>query len=499
VTPVAHDGGLSRFRAALAAHLGLHFEEARSNELSDVFGRLCAGSEGGAAGYLARLESASPPRAVLHALVRQLTVGETYFFRNPEQLRAFAEIVLPERLAARSTSVDPTRRGGEPPRVRILSAGCASGEEPYSLAIIVREAGATDGEVAITAVDVNPTALERAAEGRYSSWSLRETPAEVRQRWFREIGRDCAVVSSIRAAVHFEERNLAALEADLWLPERYDVIFCRNVLMYLTAEAARTVVMRAKLSLVPGGYLFLGHADSLRDLSEEFVLRNTHGAFYYQRAAADLAQPSQARTPAHADPGWTDGIRESAERVQALVASTVAPQPAVSGRASEIAESFELLARERFAEALDLLDRLPGQEGIDPDVVLLRAVLLTHRGRLDAAETACHELCAHGSDSAGARYLLALCRERAGDLAAAVEHDRMAACLDPAFAMPRLHLGLLARRAGDLQAARRELTRALDLLAGEDAARILLFGGGFTRDALSQLCRAELHAAGYTL
>jgi chemotaxis protein methyltransferase CheR len=103
---------------------------------------------------------------------------------------------------------------------------------------------------------------------------------------------------------------------------------------------------------------------------------------------------------------------------------------------------------------------------------------------------ACDEL------NAGAHYLLALCRESAGDRARALEHDRTAIYLDASFAMPRLHLGLMARRAGDAEAARRELTQALPLLKREDASRLLLFGGGFGREALISLCQAELKSAG---
>ena len=98
--------------------------------------------------------------------------------------------------------------------------------------------------------------------------------------------------------------------------------------------------------------------------------------------------------------------------------------------------------------------------------------------------------------NAGAHYVLALCREHSGDGSAAAEHDRVAAYLDPGFAMPRLHLGLMARRAGDREAARRELTQALFLLEREDAARLLLFGGGFNREALVALCDLALRESG---
>jgi chemotaxis protein methyltransferase CheR len=161
-----------------------------------------------------------------------------------------------------------------------------------------------------------------------------------------------------------------------------------------------------------------------------------------------------------------------------------------------VGRAVELLKDERFAEALQLLGDPPGGATRDPDTLLLRAVLLTLSGRLDEAERVCRDLCRLDELSAGAHYLLALCREGAGDTAGAAEQDRTAAYLDPGFAMPRLHLGLLARRGGDMRGARHEMEQALDLLAREDASRILLFGGGFTREALLHLCRAELLAIG---
>ena len=98
--------------------------------------------------------------------------------------------------------------------------------------------------------------------------------------------------------------------------------------------------------------------------------------------------------------------------------------------------------------------------------------------------------------NAGAHYLMAVCQEHTGDVLAAAEHDQTAIYLDPAFAMPHLHLGLLAKRLGDLATARRELSEALALLPREDASRILLFGGGFHREALTQYCQSQLRACG---
>ena len=123
-------------------------------------------------------------------------------------------------------------------------------------------------------------------------------------------------------------------------------------------------------------------------------------------------------------------------------------------------------------------------------------MLLTNLGDIGEARSACQRVLDLDEFNAGGHYLLALCDEHVGDLAAAARHDQMALYLEPGFAMPRLHLGRLAKRQGDLAAAREELARALDVLRREDVSRILLFGGGFKRDALLQLCRLELTACG---
>jgi chemotaxis protein methyltransferase CheR len=125
-----------------------------------------------------------------------------------------------------------------------------------------------------------------------------------------------------------------------------------------------------------------------------------------------------------------------------------------------------------------------------------RALALVEHGDLAEAEEACAR--AHAADDLDpvSRYLMALCRERAGDRAGAIRHATAAAYLDPSFAMPCLHLALLARRGGDLRTARRELSRALVLLTREDDDRLHLLGGGLDREALVRICCAELRAVG---
>ena len=132
----------------------------------------------------------------------------------------------------------------------MLSAGCASGEEAYSLAIILREnVPDPSWTISVRAIDVNAVMLEKARRGRYSAWSLRETSPETQRRWFATEGKDFVLDKSVRDAVVFEVRNLVEENPDLWKPESYDVVFCRNVIMYLTPEKARAVIGRIARSM----------------------------------------------------------------------------------------------------------------------------------------------------------------------------------------------------------------------------------------------------------
>jgi chemotaxis protein methyltransferase CheR len=491
---------LDLFQSAIVRRLGLRFDDSRLTFLAEVLARRVEVRRLSAGAYLAALMTELEASDELSALARDLTVGETYFFRHADQFSALAEVALPERLSARARSRS----------LHVLSAGCASGEEAYSLAILLRERGTEPGfEVSIQGVDLNPDSLAKAARGLYSPWSLRETSEELRRRWFTSEGRDFRLAKALRESVRFAQHNLI-LDAPALLPAgAFDVIFCRNVLMYFTTEQAVGVVARLARALAPGGFLFLGHAETLRGLSHAFHLRHTHNTFYYQRRDAgervESSLPPAESSEWSAPRGliasdwvgpWLETVERSSERIRELTNGVEPATPheaeGVTSRARDLSQPLELLRHDRFAEALDVMHRLSPTERTDPAALLLRAALLTHQGELAEAEKACHGLLRQGDLNGGAHYLLALCCEKRGHAPAAVEHDLTAVYLDAGFAMPHLHLGLMARRRQDADSARHELGQALALLEREDASRLLLFGGGFSRSALLALCRSEL-------
>jgi chemotaxis protein methyltransferase CheR len=497
---------VERFRGIVGRRLGLHFEDGKLDSLAEILReRMEVHGCARFAAYEGRL--ANHEREELRALADRLTVAETYFFRYGDHFRAFVEVVLPER-----TRVLNGRRS-----IHVLSAGCASGEEAYSLAMLIREhfAAAEWPLVKILGIDVNPVVIERARRARYSPWSLRETSAEIRARYFRLEGRELRLDEEVCSMASFEERNLVDDDPHFWRAGAFDVVFFRNVMMYFSPEVMSAVVSRITRALSPGGFLFLGHAETLRGVSQDFHLRHTHGTFYYQRRdaaelghiASDTARfaplPSRGTSPDHDDASWVDAIQSASDRVAQLTrpSASHARSPTAAGKEPapqkplDLEPALRLLREERFAEAMVLLHALPMSSRQDPDAQLLRAALFTNSGKLREAEEVCAQILSTDELSAGAHYLMALCREHAGDRHAALDHDQVATYLDAGFAMPHLHLGLLARRGGDREQARAELGRALTLLAREDASRILLFGGGFTREALVELCRSELRAS----
>ncbi|WP_437759958.1 CheR family methyltransferase [Sorangium sp. So ce1389] len=463
--------------------------------------------------YRRALDQPEIAREELHVLAGQLTVGETYFFREWQQIEACADVALPERFAARPD--------GEP--ITVLSAGCASGEEAYTLAIALHTAypGLLPGRIRVAGVDVNPGAIQRARQARYSEWTLRAVPDDMRKRFFVRAGSDVALRKDIARLVDFEVKNLLDDDPVFWKPGAFDAIFCRNVLMYLAPQKAAELLDRFAGALAPRGFLFVASSESLRAASAAFEVAHTHGTFYYRRSDARHGRAARPPGDAARASAWVASIHESSARV-AEVAQRVSPTPrrASAGPPRGAAEArdrpstkppstrppppaelaaidraLQLIGGERFADAMAALAGLPRRTASRARVDLLRAVILCQQGDLAGAARACQSALDAG-DSGAAHYVLGLCQEQAGDMAGAAKHYKAAASRDPTFAMPHLRLGLLAKRAGDLTTTRDELGRAAALLVSEQQERLVLFGGGFPRSTLIGLCHAELQARG---
>ncbi len=498
---------VAKLREAVARRFGLYFPAGNLQVLGDALSRRAARLACTPAAYLGKLADGDAGSGEWEALAELVTVGETYFFRNNDQFTAVCAVAVPALLAAGG-------RGRGP--LNMLCAGCSSGEEPYTLAMHLTERSDLFAGISwsLTACDVNPAAIARARQGGYPAWSLRDTAPEARERWFSSDGKAFQLAEAIRGRVDFMVRNLVDADDSFWRPGRFELIFCRNVLMYLVPDTARLVVQRLAQSLVPGGYLFLGHAETLRGLSTAFTLCHSHGTFYYRRAGAgspraevvavgSAAPPLRrgAVTPNDDPIAWIGAIGRSAQRVATLASGAgepaAAPPPASARRADPVGRGAlaqdiaELIRHERFAEAGERLAAIPVGTAHDPLVRVLSAVVQIHAGEHLRAEAVCQSVLAEDARDPRALYLMALCREQGGDLEAAGALYRSAAANDGAFALPHVRLALLARRRRDEDQARRSFAQALALIDGEDELNLALFGGGFNRQLIAELCRGQ--------
>lgn len=202
-----------------------------------------------------------------------VTTNETYFFREPAQLAAFTEEIVPDIL---------TRKGVK--KIRIWSAGCSSGEEPYSIAMLLREAGWYEkASFEIFASDINQLVLAKARRGQYRENAFRATDPALRDRYFTREADGCWRISDeIRNRISFGRLNLYD-EPRVSLLGHLDVVFCRNVIIYFDDASKRVVVHNFYNRLVEGGYLLLGHSESLISLSTQFKLRHLKNDMVYQK------------------------------------------------------------------------------------------------------------------------------------------------------------------------------------------------------------------------
>ena len=213
----------------------------------------------------------------LIALLNEITVGETYFFRSQPQLNAVQQIILPKIVAAKARF--PIRR------LRIWSAGCSTGEEPYTLSMLMLEESQRlqDWTVEVFATDLNERSLAHARNAIYGSYSTRHINKLYQQKYFIPVGNELQVHPLARKCVNFTRLNLSD-DAHMTFMKGMDLIFCCNVLIYFDLASKRRVIEHFYKNLLPHGYLFLGQTESLYGVNDQFRLIHLPGATAYVRS-----------------------------------------------------------------------------------------------------------------------------------------------------------------------------------------------------------------------
>lgn len=227
--------------------------------------------------YYDFLKHSKDKEGELKRLVDEITITESSFFRNMPQFQALEGMILPE-LVRKKGKADPRR-------LRIWSAGCSSGEEPYTIAMILLERKQDllkDYIFEIIATDISEAALSQAKKGRYKPYRLRNTPLYYKVKYFQQQGEDYSIAEEVRGAVKFELLNLKD-DLRMMVMRGFDIIFCRNVLIYFDLELRRRVVRHFYQSLSSPGYLFLGHSETLYGINERFKPLHFSGGIVYKK------------------------------------------------------------------------------------------------------------------------------------------------------------------------------------------------------------------------
>ena len=229
------------------------------------------------ADYIKYLKFDASKAQELNKLFELVTTNETSFYRDLKQLEAFRDNVLKEKL-------DQQRAAGKL-ELNIWSAGCSSGEEPYTLSMMLHEVLRMElarWKITITAVDLSPAMIEHARRGVYKEYAFKTTPGEIKSRYFTEEKEGWKIKPPVTRLVKFQQMNLNDTLSLKRIP-RSHIVFCRNVIIYFDADMKKRVVSSFYDNLMPGGYMMLGHSETLHKISSSFKPIYHPGTIAYKK------------------------------------------------------------------------------------------------------------------------------------------------------------------------------------------------------------------------
>jgi chemotaxis protein methyltransferase CheR len=454
-----------RFRDLVLERSGLYFPEARERSLRRGLGEaLEASSCTGLDEYYRLLQYSPSNSSEWDNLVSALTVGETYFFRNKGHFDALAEHILPELIARWE------RRNR---RIRIWSAGCATGEEPYSIAMLLRELipRPESWNILILATDINREALRQARQGVYGAWSFRGVEKRIQDRYFGLDGdKRFAISDDVKRMVTFDYLNLV----DDQYPSlanntnSMDVILCRNVTIYFNSEVTQQVVNKFYRCLTNGGRLIVGSAEPNLEFYREFEPENFPGTVVYRKPVAAEAEK---------EPVFVFEPQKPVEK----------PPPA-----DPYEEALALLQAGRVDEALtELYEKLDQDPGFVPTYYTLGRVY-ANKGDLAEAQNWCERAIRKDKLQAEPYLILAMIYQQFGLLEMAVDTLKKTLYLEPTLALAHYNLANIYRLQGNTELARRSYQNVQRLLKDRPSDELIPQGDGLTARRLLQLVKMAL-------
>jgi len=463
--------------------------------------------------YYCLLQGTRTDNELWDDLIGAITVGETYFFRNLTHFEALRQHILPNLIA----------RHRDDRRLRIWSTGCSTGEEPYSIAILLRQLlpDLADWNVLILATDINKQSLRQARQGRYREWSFRQTDQAVRDLYFTPQGDLFELIPQVREMVTFAYLNLAedAYPSLATNTNAMHLIVCRNVAIYLPEGVTREIAERFHRCLVTDGWLMVGASETNSMIYHQFAAKNLCGATLYQKAAAPIRQPltptphirptvqplpvavSLAPPPESLDLSFDFAFHfdQAQDRIQDLPVEEPAPssaegppQPVSQLLSDPYQEGLSLLGQGRYEEARAcFLDRIARDPGLALAYYQMARVH-ANRGQLEEARSWCQQAIERDPLLTEAHYILALIHQEEGTLHEAIARLKKTLYLDADFILARFSLSNLYQQVGHRSEAARHRAQAIRLAAKMPPDDVVPGSDDLTAGRLLTMVRATM-------
>ncbi len=483
------------FRDWIHQHSGIYMEEVKMDSLRSSLVTRATGF--GYTDYRDYFRLLSNDEDEFKELMNLVTINETSFFRFPGQFDALRDRVIPEILDG--------RKNNNSRKFRVWSAGCSTGEEPYTIAMTLLDSALEPlGYTAeVVGTDVSTRALDRARKAVYPNRAVGNLDPSLVTRWFDPVTGGYRPVERARAACSFHFHNLIKDPYPLALMSDWDVIFCRNVTIYFRFESTRKVVDRFYEALNPGGYLFIGHSETLTSISDRFEVIEVGGIFLYRKPVAKRALSFDEIVAQRVKrPTMADRLRESAtdsgKRARAERASLSQKAPLVVENPAQqlIAKAHAALDQARAADALEFARSALILDAENVDAHLVAAFSYADLGRLDEAAAQANAVLEKYPLTAAARYILGVIYQQQGRLDEALSEFKRTVYIDRDFVLGYFSVANIHRQRGAMAEACRDYENTLRALYAKPEGAWTAFLGGFKPDLLAKTCERSLLECG---
>lgn len=441
--------------------------------------------------YLDALKQSTMVTAPFEYLIAGVTVGESYFFRDSDQMELLRNQLLPEMLAAKRASGNLS--------LRIWSAGCAQGQEIYSIAILLHELipDIEKWHIHLMGTDINTEVVAKAIQGCYSEWSFRSTHPRQRERWFARVNQEHEIQPSIRRMVRFGYLNLAVDTYPSILNETnaLDLILCRNVFIYLDAQAVQRSMTQFSHCLVDGGVVLLGASDPIHYHHEDLeLIQNARTGYFRKVNSFTESIPACLETNPRI-------LAEISSQVEATLVENARPRVLENqlqvnadkrNTDEEVVTLAQLINDARWHEAMVQVDSMLQKGHESSDVWQKKAKILASTGSLDLALAACEHSLKLDAVNKSSYFLMGLVLAELDRVDDAAEAFRKTLYLDHSFLEAHYELGMLRVRGKDLVAAFKSFENALRLAKKGDPAWKLHNSAGMTYGRFAQVLENEI-------